>query len=83
MLLYTAICFATNWPARSRWMLFFPYYSLLQVTLMPVVGGIWCVTYTIRRRKNPRFKIGFRRGRYLTPSVARMQRRTFDRSAFR
>ena len=39
-------------------MLFFLYYSLLQVTLMPVVGAIWCTTYTIRRRKNPRFKIG-------------------------
>jgi hypothetical protein len=56
-------------------MLFFPYYSLLQVTLMPVVGAIWCATYTIRRRKNPRFKIGFRRGRYQAPSAARRARR--------
>jgi hypothetical protein len=69
LILYTAICFATNWPARSRWMLLFPYYSLLQVMLMPTLGAIWCVTYAVGHRKNPRFKFGFRRGRYVTPDL--------------
>jgi hypothetical protein len=69
LLLYTAICFATNWPVRSRWMLLFPYYSLLQVTLMPAVGAVRCVTYVVKHRKNPRFKLGFRRGRYVAPGL--------------
>jgi hypothetical protein len=69
LLLYTAICFATNWPVRSRWMLLFPYYALLQVMLMPAVGAIRCLTYVAKHRKNPRFKLGFRRGRYVAPGL--------------
>lgn len=48
-------------------MILFPYYSLLQATLMPPCGAIWCIAYLIRTRKNPRFAFGFRRGRYVAP----------------
>jgi Glycosyl transferase family group 2 len=68
LLVYTAICFVTNWPVRSPWMIVFPYYSLVQATVMPICGACWCVTYLLRNRRNPRFTFGFRRGRYLAPA---------------
>jgi cellulose synthase/poly-beta-1,6-N-acetylglucosamine synthase-like glycosyltransferase len=67
MLAYTLACVVTNWPVRSRWMILFPYYSLLQVMVMPWAGSFWFVQYAIRHRKNPRFRFGFARGRYVEP----------------
>ena len=46
---YTAICVVTNWPVRSRWMILFPYYSLLQVLLMPIPGALWCLKVHARQ----------------------------------
>jgi cellulose synthase/poly-beta-1,6-N-acetylglucosamine synthase-like glycosyltransferase len=65
---YTAICMFTNWPVRSRWMILFPYYSLLQVLLMPVPGALWCLRYMLANRTSGRYKFGVRRGRYVRPS---------------
>ena len=67
MIAYTVACVVTNWPVRSRWMILFPYYSLLQVMVMPLAGSAWFVQYAIRHRKNPRFRFGFARGRYVEP----------------
>lgn len=67
MIAYTVACIVTNWPVRSRWMILFPYYSLLQVMLMPWAGSIWFIQYAIRHRKNPRFRFSFGRGRYVEP----------------
>jgi cellulose synthase/poly-beta-1,6-N-acetylglucosamine synthase-like glycosyltransferase len=67
MIAYTLACVLTNWPVRSRWMILFPYYSLLQVMVMPAAGSVWFVQYAIRHRKNPRFRFGFGRGRYVEP----------------
>ena len=55
----------TNWPVRSRWMILFPYYSLLQVLLMPIPGAFWCLKYMLVNRTSGRYKFGFRRGRYV------------------
>jgi cellulose synthase/poly-beta-1,6-N-acetylglucosamine synthase-like glycosyltransferase len=68
LLLYTAIGFITNWPVRDPWMIVFPYYSILQATVMPVCGACWCVGHLLRHRRSPRFKFGFRRGRYPAPA---------------
>jgi hypothetical protein len=70
ILAYTAICVFTNWPVRSRWMILFPYYSLLQVLLMPIPGAWWCIKYMLVNRTSGRYKFGFRRGRYVPPARA-------------
>jgi len=67
MIVYTAACVLTNWPVRSRWMILFPYYSLAQVIVMPWAGSLWFIQYAVRHRKNPRFRFGFGRGRYVEP----------------
>lgn len=70
MVAYTLACVITNWPVRSRWMILFPYYSLLQAMVMPLAGSMWFVQYAVRHRKNPRFRFGFSRGRYVEPVPA-------------
>jgi cellulose synthase/poly-beta-1,6-N-acetylglucosamine synthase-like glycosyltransferase len=65
---YTAICVFTNWPVRSRWMILFPYYSLLQVLLMPIPGALWCLKYMLVNRTSGRYKFGLRRSRYAAPT---------------
>ena len=67
IVVYTAICVITNWPVRSRWMILFPYYSLLQVLLMPVPGAVWCFRHMVTQRTRGRYKFGVRRGRYVAP----------------
>jgi len=67
MLAYTVACVLTNWQVRSRWMILFPYYSILQVMVMPLAGSLWFVAYAVRKRKNPRFRFGFGRNRYFEP----------------
>jgi cellulose synthase/poly-beta-1,6-N-acetylglucosamine synthase-like glycosyltransferase len=66
-IIYTAICVASNWQVRSRWMILYPYYSLAQVVMMPVAGMVWCLTYMAKNRASGRFKFGFRRGSYTPP----------------
>jgi hypothetical protein len=59
---YTALCVFTNWPVRSRMMILFPYYSLLQVLLMPIPGALWCLKYMVVNRTSGRYAFGGRRG---------------------
>jgi hypothetical protein len=35
LLLYTGVCFFSNWTVRSRWMVMYPYYALFQALVMP------------------------------------------------
>jgi cellulose synthase/poly-beta-1,6-N-acetylglucosamine synthase-like glycosyltransferase len=67
MVAYSGVCLVTNWPVRSKWMILFPYYSLAQVMVMPLAGSVWFIQYAIRKRKNPRFRFSFCRGRYAAP----------------
>jgi len=71
IVVYTAICVVTNWPVRSRWMILFPYYSLLQVLLMPAPGAVWCFRHMVTHRTIGRYKFGVRRGRYVRPDHLR------------
>jgi hypothetical protein len=68
LIVYTGICFLSNWQVRSRWMILYPYYSLAQVVVMPFAGMVWCVSYMARNRASGRFKFGFRRGSYTEPA---------------
>lgn len=70
VLFYTGLCYLTNWQVRSRWMILFPYYSLIQVLIMPLAGAYWCLKYMIVHRTTGRYKFGIRRGRYMKATVA-------------
>jgi cellulose synthase/poly-beta-1,6-N-acetylglucosamine synthase-like glycosyltransferase len=64
LLLYTGICFSSNWSVRSRWMVIYPYYALFQALVMPPLGAVYYVWLWARRGtlKPPgRYAIGFRR----------------------
>jgi cellulose synthase/poly-beta-1,6-N-acetylglucosamine synthase-like glycosyltransferase len=37
-LIYTAITLVSNWEARRRWMIVYPYYSLVQSVVLPAFG---------------------------------------------
>src|SRR5207244_6059969 len=58
---YLAVTFISNFQVRSRWMLAFPLYGLLQATLMPALGACQYLTLAIRRRQIGRYRFGYRR----------------------
>jgi cellulose synthase/poly-beta-1,6-N-acetylglucosamine synthase-like glycosyltransferase len=64
VLLYTGVCFFSNWSVRSRWMVIYPYYALLQALVLPPLGALY-YAHLWRKRgslKPPgRYRIGFRR----------------------
>jgi cellulose synthase/poly-beta-1,6-N-acetylglucosamine synthase-like glycosyltransferase len=37
-LIYTGVTLVSNWEARSRWMILYPYYSLVQSVVLPAFG---------------------------------------------
>jgi cellulose synthase/poly-beta-1,6-N-acetylglucosamine synthase-like glycosyltransferase len=64
LLLYTGVCFSANWSVRSRWMLIYPYYALLQTLVMPPLSAVYYFWLWYKRGtlKPPgRYRIGFRR----------------------
>jgi cellulose synthase/poly-beta-1,6-N-acetylglucosamine synthase-like glycosyltransferase len=64
VLLYTGVCFSSNWTVRSRWMVVYPYYALFQALVMPPLGAGYYLWLWYRRGtlKPPgRYRIGFRR----------------------
>jgi cellulose synthase/poly-beta-1,6-N-acetylglucosamine synthase-like glycosyltransferase len=63
LLVYTGISLAANWKVRSRWMIAYPYYSLLQTTVMPLFGVAAYVRIAWKRRTLGRYRIGMRRPR--------------------
>jgi cellulose synthase/poly-beta-1,6-N-acetylglucosamine synthase-like glycosyltransferase len=64
VLLYTGVCFFSNWPVRSRWMVVYPYYALLQALLLPPLGALYYL-HLWRKRGSlappGRYRIGFGR----------------------
>jgi cellulose synthase/poly-beta-1,6-N-acetylglucosamine synthase-like glycosyltransferase len=64
VLLYTGVCFFSNWSVRSRWMVIYPYYALLQALVLPPLGALYYV-HLWRKRGSlappGRYRIGFRR----------------------
>ncbi len=63
--LYVAMTYISNWQVRSRYMLIFPFYSIVQVMLMPPVGLFFYIRFTIRSRQMWRYRFGYRRMHYI------------------
>ncbi len=64
LVVYTGVCFFSNWTVRSRWMVLYPYYALFQVLVLPPLGTLYYAKswYGNRTLKPPgRYRIGFRR----------------------
>jgi cellulose synthase/poly-beta-1,6-N-acetylglucosamine synthase-like glycosyltransferase len=64
LLLYTGVCFFSNWSVRSRWMVLYPYYALVQALVLPVLGALYYFWLWFRRgtvRPPGRYRIGLRR----------------------
>ncbi|SEH12460.1 glycosyltransferase [Thermoleophilum album] len=71
ILVYTLMTTITNWPVRSRWLIAFPYYSLIQVLVMPPVGAYYYVRTRIRWKRPGRYRIEFFRTRPGAPRMVR------------
>ena len=71
LLIYTGISLLANWQVRSRWMIAYPYYSLLQSALMPFFGVLYYIRIAWKRQTLGRYLIGFRRPPGFARSVAR------------
>jgi len=64
VLMYTGVCFLSNWSVRNRWMVVYPYYALFQVLVLPPLGALYYAKSWYRNGtlKPPgRYRIGFRR----------------------
>lgn len=64
VLLYTGVCFFSNWSVRSRWMVLYPYYALLQALVLPPLGALYYLHLWHKRgtlAPPGRYKIGFKR----------------------
>jgi hypothetical protein len=64
VLVYTGVCFFSNWQVRSRWMLVYPYYALFQALVMPPLGALYYFWLWYKRGtlKPPgRYRVGLRR----------------------
>ena len=59
--LYAFVTFIGNWQVRSRLMLLFPLYALVQAMLMPTVGSAYYVVLARRKRDLGRYAFGLRR----------------------
>jgi cellulose synthase/poly-beta-1,6-N-acetylglucosamine synthase-like glycosyltransferase len=66
ILLYTGVCLLSNWSVRSRWMIVYPYYALLQALVLPPLGALYYL-HLWRKRGTlappGRYRIGFGRDR--------------------
>ena len=51
-------------------MIAYPYYSLLQTTIMPFFGLIYYVRIALKRRTLGRYRMGFRRPTAYSPAAA-------------
>jgi hypothetical protein len=58
---YVLIMLLVNWEVRSRWMVIFPIYALMQVIVFPVVGVAWFVWTRLQTGRPARFLVGWRR----------------------
>ncbi len=62
LFVYAFVTFISNLQVRSRWMLVFPIYSLVQSFVMPVLGALYYVVLARRRRSLGRYRFDFPRG---------------------
>jgi hypothetical protein len=65
---YVAYLFVTvtsNLQVLSPWMIFFPFYALAQVLVMPPLGALKYIELARRRRRVGRYRFGYRREQVL------------------
>ena len=65
---YVAYLFVTvtsNLQVLSPWMIFFPFYALAQVLVMPPLGALKYIELARRRRRVGRYRFGYRRDQVL------------------
>jgi cellulose synthase/poly-beta-1,6-N-acetylglucosamine synthase-like glycosyltransferase len=68
ILFYIAVTAISNLQVLSTWMLVFPFYSLAQVLIMPLLGAAYFFVLARRRRSLGRYRFSYRRKR--VPSQA-------------
>src|SRR5580765_1866342 len=59
---YVVVTFISNFQVRSRWMLVFPVYALIQWMVMPILGAVYYVVLARRRKRLGRYRFRYRRG---------------------
>ncbi len=62
MVIYTGLTFLVNWQVRSRWLLLYAPYALVQSMCMPLVGAIYWAKGAWRQQHSGRYRFGYRRG---------------------
>lgn len=67
IVVYTLVTVVTNWSVRSRWMIAYPYYALVQALALPLPGVIAYVRAARRKGNLGRLRIGFRRVEWRPP----------------
>jgi hypothetical protein len=67
---YALVTFVSNFQVRSRWMLVFPLYALLQSLVMPPLGACTYVLLARKRGRLGRYRFRYRRGPQPLPRPA-------------
>ena len=62
LLAYILVTAISNLQVLSPWMLVFPFYSLVQILVLPPVGAVHYVVLARRRQTIGRYRFGYRRG---------------------
>ena len=74
---YVVVTFVSNFQVRSRWMLVFPVYALVQGMVMPLLGAVNYMVLARRRKRLGRYRFRYRRG---TPAGV-LEQITLERTA--
>lgn len=61
IILYTLATLISNWQVRSRWMIAYPYYALMQAMILPLIGAIFYIKMWRSSGYLGRYNIGLRR----------------------
>jgi hypothetical protein len=77
---YAFVTFVSNLQVRSRWMIVFPLYALVQSLVMPLLGACYYVVLAYRRRRLGRYRFGYRR-RIPPATEARLRIERIERAA--
>ena len=70
ILLYTGVLLVSNWSVRSRWMILYPYYALVQALVLPLVGLLEYVRVARASGSLGRYRVPRRRRSVTTPAYA-------------
>jgi cellulose synthase/poly-beta-1,6-N-acetylglucosamine synthase-like glycosyltransferase len=59
---YVVVTFVSNFQVRSRWMIVFPLYALVQSMVMPLLGALYYVVLAREKGRLGRYQFRYRRG---------------------